>query len=127
MFPRARTRHRTRDAQARAPAHSPSVGLIRRARRPRQTRTERTTLQNVSRRPVRAHLPVLDIKHRRCDLRGVHVQTDEVVAFAMVASSHAIVAAARLKHTPPSRVGNRPDLPAEPDITATGSRPRMAD
>jgi hypothetical protein len=43
----------------------------------------------------------------------------------MVASFHAIVAAARLKHTPTiARVGNRPDLAAEPDITATGSRRR---
>jgi hypothetical protein len=76
----ARRRDDTFDLTSRELARQPVTGrprLIRGAHRPRKTGAQPRRLDDIAAQPEVLHLTGLGIEHRRDDLRGVHVQTDE--------------------------------------------------
>ena len=76
----ARRRHHALHAAARELAREPvpgRPGLIRSADRPRQPRAQPRRLGDIAADLKPPQLPDLGIEHRRHDLGGVHVQTDE--------------------------------------------------
>src|SRR3954451_23843874 len=76
----ARRAHHTADAALLERARQPiarRARLIRHPHRPREPRAQAHRLAHITGQPERAHLTGLDVEHRRHDLRGVHVETDQ--------------------------------------------------
>jgi hypothetical protein len=76
----ARRRHNALNAAARELARQPVArrpGLIGGTHRSRQPGAQPGCISDIARHPESLQLPCLDIEHRRHDLGGVHVQTDE--------------------------------------------------
>jgi hypothetical protein len=98
-------------------------GLIGGAHRPRQPGAQPGRLGDVAAQPEVLQLTGLRVEHRRHDLRGVHVQTDEASSlrhgWLLLCGYGAPRGSRRATNniTPRPSWGNRPLLPPRPDRT----------